>query len=175
MLKQISNFQKGFTLIELITVVGILAILSGFVITTLDPLAQFQKANDGRRKSDLTQIQRALELYYQDNKEYPTNTASYQIQTTDAGDPVKEWGSSWLPYMNILPKEKDSTRRYVYVASSNKQSYYLYISLERGNKDPQVCNNGNTCINVPSNVYCGADNNSNYKCNYGVTSSNVSP
>ncbi len=37
---------RGFTLIELIVSIGILAIFSTFLITTLNPFEQFSKAAD---------------------------------------------------------------------------------------------------------------------------------
>lgn len=160
--------NKGFTLIELIVVVGILAILSTFLLTVLNPFEQFKKAQDARRKSDLAQIQKALETYYQDNTAYPTGTSgsSYEMFTSDG---IKNFGDSWGQYMTIIPKDI-GTRRYIYV--SDGQSYYIYASLDRGAKDPQVCNNGSTCSNVPPNVVCGSATDI---CNYGVTSANVSP
>jgi prepilin-type N-terminal cleavage/methylation domain-containing protein len=63
--------SKGFTLIELVLVIGILAVISVIVLTVLDPIAQFQKANDAKIKSDLSQIQKGLENYYNDNNVYP--------------------------------------------------------------------------------------------------------
>lgn len=169
---------KGFTLIELIVVVGIVAILSSFLIAILNPVEQLHKANDGRRKSDLAQIQRALEQYYQDNGSYPNNATSctYGIRGTNVYGPTDdciEWGQDWQPYMNVVPKEPLTGRTYVYYVGSNQQSYWLYASLERGSSDPQACNGGNECASIASNGItanaCGAT------CNYGVSSPNTTP
>ncbi|MDO8620790.1 MAG: prepilin-type N-terminal cleavage/methylation domain-containing protein [Candidatus Levybacteria bacterium] len=175
--------KKGFTLIELIVVIGILAVLASALIAIFNPFTQFQKANDAKRKSDLSQIQKSLEVYYQDNGRYPSNTANYgsgiadyQIISQDANDPVKEWGTSWQPYINILPKDPNSAKRYVYYVSpaSNGQGYYLYASLDRAGKDPQACNtSGTDCVNVPAPMSCGYNN--DYNCNYGISSPNLSP
>src|SRR5579872_2213577 len=75
----IINHQYGFTLIELVISIGILAILAVFALAALNPLQQFAKARDGQRKSDLGQIQRMLEQYYQDHGNYPTSSSSYTI------------------------------------------------------------------------------------------------
>jgi type II secretion system protein G len=183
-MKRKNFYSRGFTLIELIVVIGILAILSVFLLLAVNPLEQYQKAQDARRKSDLSQIQKALEAYYQDKGRYPANSTdgNYYIQTTDVITPIKQWGESWSPYMTTLPKD-NGTRRYIYSASPDGQSYWLYTSLQRDRKDPQTCiNTGNsinsndsTCANVPGNgsVLCGAV--SDEICNYGATSSNVSP
>ena len=166
---------KGFTLIELIVVIGILAVLASGLITIFNPFAQFQKAQDAKRKSDLSQIQKSLEVYYQDNGRYPDNPDNpsandYRIKGLD-GNPVS-WGQRWQPYINILPKDPNSTKQYVYYVSptSNGQGYYLYASLDREGKDPQVCHaDGSKCDNVPINASCGGI------CNYGISSPNLSP
>lgn len=159
--------NRGFTLIELIIVFAILGMMAAAVIAVLNPFAQFQKANDARRKADLSQIQKALESYYQDNGKYPDNASASDYRIMNESGAIINWGGSWQPYMNILPK--DPTTGYTYLFVSNGQTYYLYASLERGNKDPQVCNSGNRCTNAPVNANCGGT------CNYGVASADVNP
>lgn len=160
-IEKIKN-KSGFTLIELVVVIAIVSTLAVTALALLNPFAQFQKANDARRKSDLSQIQKALESYYQDKGVYPISASSpFQL-------PVA-WGLSWQPYMNVLPKDPLSSQHYVY-SSSGGQYYYLYASLERGNKDSQVCNsNGSICANVPAGASCGGT------CNYGVSSPDKNP
>jgi general secretion pathway protein G len=167
-------YVRGFTLIELIVSIAILAVLSTFLLAAVNPFEQFQKAQDTRRKSDLSQMQKALESYYQDKGRYPATSGApnYYFQTSDVIDPVKEWGTSWAPYMTIIPIDNGG-RKYIYNASADGQSYWIYASLSRGVKDIQACNNGNACSNVPPGVLCGASV-SNI-CNYGVSSPNVSP
>ncbi len=167
-LNRSSRNLTGFTLIELIVAVGVLAIFATFLLTTLNPFEQFKKAADAQRKNDLAQIQRAIEAYYQDFGTYPAssnNKISYNSSTL-------EWGSTWSPYIDVLPKDPSGSNSYIYVSGSNGQSYFLYASLDRGGKDPQACNSaGTACPNVPLGVTCG----SGKICNYGVSSPNVSP
>ncbi len=168
--------RRGFTLIELMVAIGILGILSIAAITALNPLAQLQKAADARKKSDLAQIQRALETYYHDHQAYPNSGACngvyYQIQGSNGdGNSCVEWGSSWQPYMNNVPKDPAAGVNYAYVASSDLQSYYLYASFDNKN-DTGLCNSGAACQNAPTtNNPCGA----NRVCDYGVSSPDVSP
>lgn len=170
--------NTGFTLIEIIIVIGILAILAVLILMIVNPLAQFQKANDARRKEDLSQIQRALEQYYQDNGVYPTGTIDHKL-TNPQLTPIP-WGTSWSPYMNVLPADKNG-RSYVYISTGQK--YWLYAGLERGGIDVQACKNTSSacqsdpfgtscqCDNVPSGVYCGSTN----ICTYGISSPNTTP
>ncbi|MDE2589052.1 MAG: prepilin-type N-terminal cleavage/methylation domain-containing protein, partial [Patescibacteria group bacterium] len=45
--------KNGFTFIELIVAIAVLAVLVALVLYTLDPFVQFQKSRDARRKADL--------------------------------------------------------------------------------------------------------------------------
>jgi prepilin-type N-terminal cleavage/methylation domain-containing protein len=143
--------NTGFTIIELLVVIGLIAVLAAAAIALINPVAQMQKAIDAQRKSDLAQIQRALDLYYYDNQQYPS---------------VLAFGSSWTPYVQKIPNDPKTPKTYGYKTTG--QAYYLYASLDRGTTDPQACNSGAVCANA-SGVSCGGI------CNYGVTSSNVTP
>lgn len=154
------NSIKGFTLIELLVVITVVSLLTISLLAILNPFAQIQKANDTRRKADLSQIQKALESYYQDNGSYPAEGAGNTISGV-------AWGTNWGVYMNVLPKDPNLSNKYIYVRPDG-QKYYLYANLERGSKDPQVCNGGAKCANAPVTT-CGG------VCNYGVSSADVSP
>lgn len=159
----------GFTLIELILVAGIFGLIASGMIAVMNPAEQFRKANDSRRKSDLATIQRALEAYYQDNGSYPNNSSNYRIRS---GSTTIEYGSSWQPYINVLPKDPLVSQNYVYQSRNNGQSYVMYAALERSS-DPESCNNGSVCANM--NTYSIPANSCGNTCNYGVTSSDLRP
>lgn len=156
-------------------VIGIIGILAASVYTLLNPAAQIQKANDARRKSDLAQLQRTLETYYSDNGTYPDHSSSpnaYRI--VDLGGTTIAWGGTWDAYKTTLPKDPDSTKNYAYISTG--QAYYLYASLDRNN-DVQLCSPGGArCTNAPATTVsaCGTGGTGKI-CNYGVSSSNVSP
>lgn len=139
-------------------------------MAAINPLEQFRKSSDARRKSDLAQLQRALEVYYNDFGRYPP---SFQGNLSDDGTSqgVISWGSDWRPYMDVLPIDQTSAKNYAYWSDSTGQSYAIYASLDRGGRDPQACSqDGASCPRAASNsLTCGGN------CNYGVTSSNISP
>lgn len=155
--------KNGYTLVEILVVIAVIAILATTVAIVINPVAQLEKGQDSHRKSDLAQIQRALELYYHDNGRYPTSGSGYTINSVG-------WGASWSPYMAKIPQDPTAGKSYVYVVSPDGQSYWLYANLARGRNDPQACNSGNNCVNAPGSV-CG----SGKTCNFGVSSPNVSP
>lgn len=174
--------ESGFTLIELIVVIGIIAILSSMLIAIINPVSQFEKARDAQRKSDLTQIQKELEQYYQDTGHYPSSTNTFQIIGINGG--TISFGTSntsnW-PYANQLPQDPNvNSRTYVYYSTG--QSYWLYASLERGGNDPQACNSGSACTTMlaggsgfPTAHDCSPTKAIDITCNYGVSSPNTTP
>lgn len=162
-----SQFSKGFTLAELITAIGVLTILTAAVLAAVNPLEQYRKGQDTRRKNDLAQLQKALEIYYQDNGEYPL---SHQGSISLDGGPngVIDWGDPWTPYIDVLPRDPVASQNYAYYVGNSGQSYALFASLERGDKDPQICGQI-PCLNS-AGLSCGSG-----VCNYGVSSPNISP
>lgn len=170
------KISLGFTLVELLIVIGVMGALASAVLVIINPLGQLQKARDAKRKSDLVQIQRSLEQYYQDNGEYPASTIAILYRIIYAGNPVN-WGTAkFSPYMSLLPTDPVSGKRYVYYSPPpSYQSYYLYASLDRGSADIQACS-GNFCDSLTATNgldanACGGSVAS--PCNFGVTSPNA--
>lgn len=74
------NFQfsirKGFTLIELMVVIGIIAILSSAVIIAVNPSEQLQKASDSVKKQMVIDIHNAIIDYEISKNAFPWNPTS---------------------------------------------------------------------------------------------------
>ncbi len=66
------NSIKGFTLLELLVVISIIAILLGFITASLT--RSQKKGRDSRRQADIKAIQQAFEQYHLDESEYDTGT-----------------------------------------------------------------------------------------------------
>ena len=60
--------KKGFTLVELLLVVGIIATLAVVVFVALDPAKRFADSRDARRTTDAETILSAVHQYIIDNK-----------------------------------------------------------------------------------------------------------
>ncbi|MFA6495346.1 MAG: type II secretion system protein, partial [Candidatus Paceibacterota bacterium] len=52
--------QKSFTLIELLIVIGILAVLVAAIVITLNPAQLLAQARDSKRQQDLSALNQAL-------------------------------------------------------------------------------------------------------------------
>ena len=68
------RLKSGFTLLEILLVVGIIAILAGIVIVAINPSKQLATARNLQRTIALREINKAMQQYYIDNFYYPTST-----------------------------------------------------------------------------------------------------
>jgi prepilin-type N-terminal cleavage/methylation domain-containing protein len=64
-------FEKGFTLVELLIVIALIAILSVAVLATINPIEQSNKAKDSSVQNDAAEIMNAYERYYANAQSYP--------------------------------------------------------------------------------------------------------
>lgn len=149
--------KKGFTLVELLVVMAIIGILSTLGLVSFRNAQP--KSRDSRRKSDLEQVQRALEMYYNDYNDYPSsNGGAIQIGSTLTWGVSEMKDSKGTIYMKELPKDPTGNPEYCYVYIN--KSFKLYARLENTN-DP-VVGGPYSCGGV--SIY-----------NYGVASPNEKP
>lgn len=90
--------NKGFTLIEMMLVVGIIALLSAIVIPRFNDFKQ--TAETESRNAQLAAIRTQLELFKQDTGDYPSewSTAAWGSDVLEywpMGIPVDATGGDW--------------------------------------------------------------------------------
>lgn len=86
--------EKGFTLVEYLVAITILAGLAGGVLFTLNPFTQVERSRDAQRRQDIQQIKNASEAYYQDTSCYPSEIPFGQ-----------EWSVNGEVYMAEVPQD----------------------------------------------------------------------
>lgn len=63
-----SETRTGFTLVELIIVIAIIAILAAAIFVAIDPARRLHEARNARRSSDVATILDAIKMYQVDNE-----------------------------------------------------------------------------------------------------------
>ena len=144
--------QKGFTLIEILIAMAIVAILSAGVLVGLNPVRA--KARDARRISDLRQVQTGLELYFSKSGQYPpavgtgaSNWEQLKSDLTGAGIGV-----------STIPQDPNPGASYEYGVDFGQSNYVLKAVLETPDQvlnddiDGQSANGTN--LNCEDPAYC---------------------
>jgi type II secretion system protein G len=134
--------SRGFTLIELLVVVAIIGVLSSVVLASVNDSRA--KARDSRRTADLNQIERALELYYLEFKQYPNYNANTAADTCGTNWCLLE--TDLAPYIAELPRDptRGDTWRYYYDSDTGdrNQTYGLMARFEDPANFPRADNDG---------------------------------
>lgn len=132
--------QKGFTLVELLVVVAIIGILS--TLLTANFIAVRQRGRDSQRKSNLRQIQSALELYRADQAGYPTAGPNAGNFPTACGSAFTNVAGS-TTYMQKVPCDPTNVP-YTY-SSTDTTRYTLIGCLENSNDSEKDLTNVAPC------------------------------
>jgi type IV pilus assembly protein PilA len=82
------NKNKGFTLIEILVVIGIIAILATIVIIAINPARQFAQSRNTQRTANVNSILNAIGQNIADNKGIFTCDENEDGDTTDASDKI---------------------------------------------------------------------------------------
>lgn len=107
------NPARGFTIIELLIVIVVIAILAAITIVAYNGIQQ--RARDSQRKSDVATIQKALELYYLDNGFYPPGSCSVGCKINGSWSSTSDgsWSnleSALVPrYLSKLPTDPQAS------------------------------------------------------------------
>jgi len=111
--------QAGFTIIEMLIVVTILAMLAGVLVPVLQEGQQ--TARDSRRMSDLRAVQNSLAEYFREEGQYPTTEDEWQ-NDNDLGYGVDGYIPLLVPtYIAALPRDPDNQ-------FPTEDAHYMYRS-----------------------------------------------
>lgn len=177
------NLQKGFTLVELLVVIALIAVLSVAVILTLNPAELLKQGRDSTRISDLANINSAISLYLADvntstwtgvNSNYcyvhasagATNcTARFSGGTLATSSSQLVNGTGWIPInLNLIssasplpryPVDPTNVSPYYYAfkVSSTYGFYEINALLESSKYNSQAVNDGGNSNSTSTPIY----------------------
>lgn len=158
---QMSDVRKkaksnGFTLVEILVTISIIAIMYGVIITSTTGIRRGSR--DAQRESDLRSIQAALAQYYADQQFYPVAPLPTSGGISGSTGCASSCPSTSKTYLSSIPKDPLDSSVYGYQTwtspqatascdnlglSSRCQYYYLCAKLEATNPNPNSCGNQN--------------------------------
>ena len=129
--KSIHKIQQGFTLLEILLVVGIIGALAGIVILAINPGKQLADTRNSQRRSDIQTISKAVYLYNIDTSQIPLTitTTSTEICRQGASSCSSLVDLSVLTvsakYLVAIPTDPS-------VTNPNGSGYFIYRDAVSG-------------------------------------------
>jgi len=118
--KLFNSNQRGFTLIELMVVITILALLGGIVMPRV--VGRLRQTKPDTARIYINNLKLGLDMYAVDNGEYPTTEQGLQAlirKPTSPPEPMK-WTGPYVEPTNFLDPWGNS---YQYESPSNHEGY----------------------------------------------------
>lgn len=117
--------RKGFTLIEVLLVIVIIAILAGIVLIAINPGRQVSQANNAQRSSDVNALLNAIHQYSIDNRgALPTGITTTAADIGDGAGEVDICDDIVPTYMAGLPTDPtDAAATYTDCATAYNTGY----------------------------------------------------
>jgi len=151
------NKQKGFTLIEMLVVIAIIAILAGAVMIAINPVEMMKKSRDATRLSDMDTLRNAITLAITEQEIVLRNGVSTNSVTTNnrtancvAGyvqcDLYTGKTAGLTKYIPVLPVDPTNatvgTITYAYYFASTTNDFELNTILESNDNDAKMLTDG---------------------------------
>ncbi|MBX3729941.1 MAG: type II secretion system major pseudopilin GspG [Candidatus Sumerlaeia bacterium] len=115
--------RRGFTLIEILVVVIIIATLAAAVVLSLS--GKPDEARAARAKADIGTLETAIEAFRLDMRRYPTDEEGLgALVRKPDGEDADRWKGPYLKRLEKDPWDRDYV--YAYPGDRNENGYDLY-------------------------------------------------
>jgi prepilin-type N-terminal cleavage/methylation domain-containing protein len=129
--RHVTNLKSGFTLVELLVVIGVLSVLASGLLIAINPAQQLAKARNTARKNALKQMSDALERYKAVNGTYPPSNYCSAPGSTWAQycANANEWIPGILSSGELKTLPTDPRQGQVFSPCNvATYTYYIYVS-----------------------------------------------
>jgi len=125
--------QKGFTLVELLVVIGILATLLAITLIAINPARQFAQSNNTQRSSNVNAILNAVHQYAADNRgAIPAGISTTVQNVADTGADI--CAALITTYMAALPRDPSLTGGNITTCTSPYDTGYTIVRSATDNR-----------------------------------------
>ena len=135
--KKITLKNRGFSLLEVLVVIGIIAVLVTIVLANVLPARN--KARDVKRIHDISQIGRFVTLGC-----YMPNGNVTSIDLIDLAQELIIAKPEYSQYLGLVPQDpltgSDAVSNFTYIVTADGSSCALYANLENENEDITLTN-----------------------------------
>jgi prepilin-type N-terminal cleavage/methylation domain-containing protein len=121
------NNNQGFTIVELLIVIVVIAILAAISIVAYNGIQT--RAKEASALSDINSVHKKIGLYYAENGSYPRTAnalfVDWNTRTVrwDANCPYGGGVSDWVPDVGTLPQSKQPS-----IGAETWSGCYIYVS-----------------------------------------------
>jgi prepilin-type N-terminal cleavage/methylation domain-containing protein len=115
-MKFLHQYRKGFTLVELLVVIGVLGVLVAGILIAVNPAKQLAKARDSERKAAVHEISNAINRYIAIHGQPPANKS----------------GGAYLSSNSDFLEELIITGELKSIPKDPKNGVYMYFKYQKG-------------------------------------------
>ena len=114
------KINKGFTLVELLVVISVIATLTALLLPNF--MGARERARDAQKVQDLNAIKTALRLYYNDTQSYPDTN----------------WSGLGTELVKYMPNMVNIGFSGTYTVAADLDSFVLQVDLDNGTGDDDI-------------------------------------
>jgi len=149
------TYEDGFTLIEILVVVALIAILAMMTLMIINPSKQRGKLYDVKRKRDLNQLKGVYELFYAKNLRFPKGEEVCYDSPVPSGAGacschvcgLEQDVGTFRDVLQVLycdPEHSRKTYVYEYDCTDNPDWFKMYAKLSANDSSGSSCSYGVT-------------------------------